>query len=706
MNAKKANSKKSHLVRTIQAGDDSLVETKRGDIFVQPNQIFVDIMAGAVVYEPLFGDQSNVNFLVRQFKADPELQTRLAAFYRSLKINVVLQDLIQASYCKPQEVNFSSIKLVNSLTSVGGLSSDDAILVADQLIPLMRKAGFNISVPDRYVSRASYGNMLVTAEHLKSDVAAQHCAHIMDRVKLNAVALTRYSKEVLAEAVALDLRQAGARMLSQASYGKVVDGAVLAVRAHLDIENEAYRTAIPEWLRDHSVIAELATNVTFITAAFSSDMPANPVLAVDSEDMKKYLDVLSASLKASTRYRVVTLKSLTEEYSLQHGFDYNEELAFACITHNVEYAGNVVAAMPTFDGDDLMYLDRTDNRVAELLMAHDQGIFSLTSTAKAVIGSLEAQVSDSDLWNQDEEPFVAVIDTEREFISPEIMMALAFSDRVALRRTSDESGRDHFLVETHRADGGEAALIPDFVYYMSSDGKRLPARLRNRMLDRNFVITQDPATVVLLAKPFESKRAKAQTPQLPTDNVFGARLLGVQSGVVQKLNGAMDYKLAVGSMTLQGKFYLKSVDSMRTSASQVVLVNPTNRSVTSAITIALSSFFADSTRLGGNQRRAFAYNHGIYMFVIRMAQRLSKSFREDVHQRIIAQALKDAKPEESAAMRSAFNRSIFAAQVDQFALQLYLEAMGCNEAAATIAALNEEEDMQTAIVQEGSDRRK
>lgn len=696
----------SKNVRTISTGADTLVETQRGDIFIQPRQIFVDALAGAVVYEPLFGEQSNVNFLVRRFKADSELQERLATFYRSQKIGSVIIDLVQAAYVKPQEVNFSSIQLVNSLNRAGGLAMDDAILVADQLIPLLRKAGFNVSVPDRYVSRASYGRALVSAEHLKSDVAAQHCAHIMDRVKLNAVAQTRYSKEVLAEAVALDLRHAGARMLSQASYGKVVDGVILAVRAHLDIENEPYRTAIPEWLRDHSVIAELATNLTFITAAFSSDMPVNPIIAVDSEDMKKYLDVLSASLKASTRYRVATLKSLTEEYSLHHGFDYNEELAFAYITHNVEYGGNILAAMPTFDGNELMYLDRTDNRVAELLMAHDQGIFSLTATSQAVRGSLEAQVSDSDLWNETSNPFVGVLDTEREFITPEVLMALAFADRVALRRTTDESGKDHFLVETNIVEGAEQAMIPDFVYYMTSDGKRLPSKIRNRMLDRNFIITQDPATVVMLAKSFEAKRARAATRQLPDESVFGARLLGVPAGTVQKLNGATDYKLSVGGNILQGKFYLKSVDSMRTSASQVVLVNPVNQEVTNAITVALTMYLTNSAQLGGNNRRSFAYNHGLYMYLIRMAQRLSKSFREDVHQRIIAQALKDAKPEESAAMRSSFNRSIFAAQVDQFALQIYLEAMGCTASAALIAALNEDEDMQTALMQEGSDRRK
>lgn len=695
----------SASVRTVTSGTDSLVETQRGDIFIQPRQIFIDTLAGSVVYEPLFGDKSNVNFLVRRFKADEDLQSRLAAFYRSQKIGAVISDLIQASYVKPQEVNFSSIQLVNSLNRVGGLSMDDSILVADQMIPLMRTAGFNVSVPDRYVSRAAYGRSLVAAEHLKSDVAAQHCAHIMDRVKLSAVAQTRYSKEVLAEAVALDLRHAGARMLSQASYGKVVDGAIMAVRAHLDIENEPYRTSIPEWLRDHSVIAELATNLTFITAAFSSDMPINPVLAVDSEDMKKYLDVLSASLKASTRYRVVTLKSLTEEYSLHHGFDYNEELAFAYITHNVEYSGNILAAMPTFDGEDLTYLDRTDNRVAELLMAHDQGIFNLTATSQAVRSAIEAQVSDSDLWNEMSEPFLGVLDTEQEFLKPEVIMALAFADRVALRRTTDESGKDNFLVDA-RAPAGEGAMLPDFVYYMTSDGKRLPSKIRNRMLDRNFIITQDAATVVMLAKPFEARRARAATTQLPDDSVFGARLLGVPSTVVQKLNGATDYKLSVGGQILQGKFYLKSVDSMRTSASQVVLVNPTNQEVTSAITVALSMYLTDSTQLGGNARRAFAYNHGLYMYVIRMAQRLSKSFREDVHQRIIAQALKDAKPEESAALRSTFNRSVFAAQVDQFALQLYLEAMGCTASASLIAVLNEDSDMQMALMQEGSDRRK
>ena len=689
----------SPKVRRIVSNGDALVETSRGDIFIKPTQIFIDSFSGSVEFEQLYGERSNVNFLIRQFKNDPAVQSRIGDFYRSLKFNHIMQNLIQANQTKPADVHFTATALTAILVTEGGLQAEDAIVVADQLVPLLRHAGFSIATPEKYMTRAVHGRALVTVEDLKRDVAAQHCAQIMDRTKINSVGTNRYSKTVLGEIVSLDLRAAGARMLSQASYGKVVDDAVIAVRANLDIENEQYRFAVPEWLRTHSVIEELATNLTFVTAAFSSDMPSAPTLSVDTEDMKKYLDVLAASLKSSTRYRCVTIKSLLEEYTLKHGFDYNEELAFATIAHNVQYETGIMAAMPTFMDEEVAYLDRTDSRVAELLMAHDQGLFSINAAANAVHTTFEMNVSDPDYWPVDSEPYVHVIDTEEEFLRPEVLIALATAERVALRRSTDAAGRDTFLVGEGEDTGG--SVLPDFVYYVQNDGKRLPMKLRNRMLDRNFLITSDPASAVLLAKPFESKRAKNASKQLPGDDVYGARLLGVEADIVQKLNHGVEYSLAVGSHQLAGKFYLKSIDSLRTSASQGVLINPVNGKVTDAITKALYVALDSS----GDLRRKFAYNSVIYQFVIDMADRLSKAFREDVHQRIVAQALQNVLPEESAAMRSTYNRSVFAAQVDMFALKLYLEAIGCVDAARTIGELSEDEGMQMAMAQRGSSRR-
>lgn len=687
--------------RVIKVDSDMLVAIERGDIFVKPTQVFIDLLAGNVEFEQLYADQSNVQFLIRMFKDDPEIKERISEFYRSMVFEKVMLSLVTQSYIKPSDVHFGAVEFTTALATEGGLAQIDAMVVADQLIPALRAAGFNISVPERYVTRAVYKHVLVTTENLKADVAAQHCASIMDKVKFSVLGTNKYGRKVLAEQLSVDLRHAGARMLTQAAYGKVVDGAVIAVRANLDHENEAYRLAVPDWLRDHPVIAELSENLTFITAAFSSNMKANPVLDIDSDDMRKYLDVLSASLKASARYKCVTVKHLLEEYTLKHGYDYNEEVAFASVIHNVAYEPGVVAALPTIVNNEVTYLDKSDSRVAELLMAHDQGMFSLIEAGLVVHKALEANVSDVDYWPVDSKPFISLISLGDDFLSPEVLIALSTADRVALRCTTDEAGRHSYLVNEGVVDAGKVAL-PDFVYYANSDGKRLPMQLRNRMLDRSTIITADPSTVVLLAKPFDTKRPRRSSPQLPDASVYGAHLLAVPSEIVQRLNQGVDYKLSVGSNSLAGKFYLKSIDALRTGKSQGVLVNPVNARITEVIAQALSMAIDCDSDI----RHQLAYNSVIYMYIIAMAERLSPSFREDVHQRLIAQAMPNVSADESAAMRSAYNRSVFAAQVDMFAMKVYLEALGCSSAARLFDALAEDEAMQIALSQQGSKRRK
>lgn len=669
------------------------------DITIQPRSMYTDRLAGAIRFDRLFGDTMNLELMIRTFREDGEAPSRIGAFYRSLKIAKVLVPLMGTGFIRASDVQFTVMKLVESIQTVGGTSAKDAVLLADHMVPILRKAGFNVMVPERFMTRTEHGRRYVTVPDLKNDAAAQYCAAVIDKAKITTLGVNRYNSKVLAEMVSVDLRSVGSRMLALPTYSKVFDDAVIAVRAHLDRSNDVY-SFVPDWLRDHTVIADFATNLTFITAAFDSSLPDNPTLQVGETDMANYLDALAATLKASTRYKDTSLKALVSELSLSHGFDYNEDLAFASIAHNVVYQPGIITAVPEVEGKEVIYLDHIGSRVAEIMMSHDNGMFSMRAAEEACFNSNSNIVNDPNLWPEGTAPFVETITAYTEYLNPSVLIALVTAERVAIRATVDADRKANYLKKV--TQHGVETSIPDFVFSVRNDGKRFPPALRSQMLDKNFMITLDPDMAVLSSKSFEATSTRENVEQLPDESVFEAHLLAVDAGIVQKINQALDYDLTVGSQSMKGKFFLRQLDSLRTVSSQCVLVNSANIKMVNAIMTA----FLYGLQTEGDLKTMMVHNGAIYNAVLDMAEKLSPNFREEIHTKLISLAMVGVAPELSVAMRATFGRSMFAIQVDILALRLYLLAIGAVNAADIVNVMTTDEGFQLAMSQRGSSRRK
>lgn len=669
------------------------------DIPVSPRTIFVDRAAGSVSYEQIFTDHMNLDLMIRAFREDKDLPSRLNAFYRNLKVEAALVSLMGNGLIRGSDVQFSVLQLREALQTEAKVSALDSLLLCDQLVPCLRKAGFRVEVPERFFTMSEAPRRFVTMSDLRNDAAAQHCATVIDKAAITTIGENRYAPKVLANMVAVDLRSIGARLLMVPSFMRVFDDVIIAVRASVDVANDHY-SSVPEWLREHPVVHELATNMTFLAAAFAPDLPERPELQVGERDLEAQLDILAATMKASSRYSSVSLKVLASELTLSHGTDFNDEIAFAMVSTNVGYAEGIMTAMPSTSGNDVQYLDKAVSQVGEILSSHNNNVFDMRATDIAVADALGKRAGDPDLWPEGTAPLVSTLTVFDEYLDPCVLIALTQAERVTMRADAEGDFAGQYM---HKITfGGRDTFQPRFVFSMRASGHRLPSVLRNQMLDQNYVVTEDARLAVLVAKSAQATSIRPATVQLPPASIYGARLLNVPASIIQKVNEGLQYSLAVGSAVVKGEFFIKSLDAVRSISAQAIIVNSANARIASAMMSQLV-FAAQET---SDIRKQLNLNGALYNAVIDMAGRLSKQFREEIHNKIVNAATRSVSVEQSMAMRSAYNRSLFAIQVDLFALQVYMTIIGASDAAALLQAIVADDGMQAVMTLRGSDRRK
>lgn len=669
------------------------------DIPVTPRTIFVDRAAGSVSYEQIFTDHMNLDLMIRAFREDKDLPARLNTFYRNLKVESALVSLMGSGLVRSIDIQFNVLQLREALQNESKVSALDSLLLCDQLVSCLRKAGFRVEVPERFFTMSEAPRRYVTMSDLRNDAAAQHCATVIDKAAITTIGENRYSPKVLANMIAVDLRSIGARLLMVPSFMRVFDDVIIAVRASVDIANDAY-AFVPEWLREHPVVQELATNMTFLAAAFSPEMADRPELQVGERDLEAQLDILAATMKASSRYSSVSLKTLASELTVTHGDDYNDEVAFAMVSTNVDYAEGIMTAMPVTSGNDVLYLDKAVSQVGEILSSHNNNVFDMRATDTAVADALGKRAGDPELWPEGTAPLVSTLTVFDEYLDPCVLIALTHAERVTMRADIEGDNAGQYM---HRSTfGGRDTFQPRFVFSMRAAGQRLPSVLRNQMLDQNYIVTEDARLAVLVAKSTKATSARPATTQLPPPSIYGARLLNVPSSIIQKVNEGLPYSLTVGSTTVKGEFFIKSLDAVRSISAQAIIVNGANAKIASAMMSQLV-FAAQET---SDIKRQLNLNGALYNAVIDMAGRLSKQFCEEIHSKIINAATRAVTIEQSMAMRSLYNRSLFAIQVDLFSLQVYMTIIGATEAAVLLQALVADEGMQAVMMLRGSDRRK
>lgn len=669
------------------------------DIPVRPTHIFVDRSAGTPAWECIFGDAMSLDLMIRTFREDDKTPARIGNFYRTLAVEGVLLSLMGTGFTRPSDIQFGVLDLKDALVSKGGLTSADALIVADQLVPILRRAGFRVNVNERFMTMTKAPRRFVTLNDLRNDAAAQFAASVIDKSRISSLTDARYMPAVLANDIAVDLRSIGTRLLAIPSFARVFDDLVIAVRAHLDRANAAYY-GIPDWLREHTVVEEFARNMTFITAAFDTKAPATPALQMGETDLQANLAELAATLKASKRYANMSLKALAAEYSITHGDNYDGETAFAVIANNVAYAPGIMTTMPVIDKTEIRYLDPYVTHVGEVLASHDLGIFKAEEVTKAVVNNMCVRAGDARTWPSGTPPMVTVMTVYDEYLDPQTLLALVHSNQVFLRSEVTTGANPAYMIE--KTVAGKTVETPHLVFSVTAaPNRRLPTALRNQMLDSRAFVTEDANLVMLMIPSLDSTSARTPIDQLPPATVFGAHLINVPASMVQKANDGVKYDFTVGNTNLAGEFFIKQLDAVRTISAQAFVVNSAN--VLLAKSLMQSLIWAADEE--SDIKRKINLNSAIYNAVIDMADRISLPLREEVHAKIITAAVQKVTVDQSVAMRSAYNRSMFAIQVDMYVLELYFKIIGAHEAATILRLILADDGMQLAMSQRGSSRR-
>lgn len=672
------------------------------DIAITPRRIFVDRAAGSVSYERLFGDVMNSALMIRHFRDDADLQKRIASFYSEMKIEEVLKSECAKGFFKVSDNQFGLNSFREAIEKMCPTHPADADLIVDHLRPILREAGFNLPVGTRFATRLTHGRRDVTVTDLINDTIAQACSAILSKARITSLGKERYHADVLANLVACDLRPLGGRLLSMPNFVKVFDCAVIGVRANLDRTCSAFE-GVPAWLRDHPVIVEFSSNLTFIGAAMKlAALPSAAVVSLGDRDLDAALTSLAITLKSSLRYADVRLTDLVDEMTLTHEYDYNEELAGARLTCNSAYIPGIMTARAINGRTGMLaFLDEPSGRVGEVIDSYNLGAFDMKAVAAVCATAFSARVNDPARWTATCEPEVIEMSMNDMSYNMASLVAMTQAERIAVRPVNTAGAAsgfiNYFVKETLN---GEEVERLNLVYTIRAAGKRWSPVVRNKLIDRNLIITTDTALVVLAAKPFTATRDRSVGVQIPDAKIYGVNLVAVPSTIVSRLNRSLKFSFTVGSVALAGEFVFKELAALHSTPDQCFLVNDSNTRLANAMFNGLAAELVDENDI----KQQIALNGAVYNHVIDSARKLSKSFREELQYRIVEKAVSQLDVPTSVAMRSTYNRALFKAQIDMFALRLYLDLIGAQEAMASLAEIMTEEGFALTMAQRGSDR--
>jgi len=682
----------------------------------------LDRHEGQSTTEVVWGEMPNKRF-VTEALANPEIREEVANFFNRRGIVKVLTDMIPVTMIRPIETAYTKAEFALAVEASAGVSKHAVGPIVELALPALLKIGM-VSANIKYSRQLSYGFKRVTVDDIRHDVAMFEVIKAVKSVSLSGIdPKIKVSKTVFAESVGEALRGIGLAIYEIIDLTRVMDDLIRGVRAQIDPTMAAVIGAVgsvPTDWKNHRVVLELAQNLVFVRAALSLPSKYSMGLTLDSYKLEKWAPVVLTAIKSSERYAWVGKAELLRHHTLRKVRDIKGKVVSAVLSRRVEVqpVAQAVFAVPDIGLRSSMNISATNDRIAEVVQAaYGSATFSTEIGAELIASALSDAIQMG--WKGESNGYI--VDTADDGMSVEDV-AIMLADRVfvpigtagiELRGVGSPEQQAALQSETEPSARRNATWNPVWWYVVRTDEKSMDVWSGRHL--GSEIVTADPLEVLMAAREFIAIDALPPRPQVLSAAAFNTRLIDFEEDDLRKVNARYTFKVDIMGLDVHGSFRAVDFASLR-SGEYTSLVKPhfnagvvegLQRSfeVANKLLKSMSKDARDQWENGAPNEMFFAHmRHRAARELLRLAQKLSPAFRQEVHTTMVERALlsTDASGETAAVMRATLAQKTFAAFADVIALHffLFLQDIDVNEWASIIQST----EMIELCMEMGSDR--
>lgn len=677
-----------------------------------------DLKEGRSETVVIWGSSPQMQY-VSEALADRTLREEVTDFFLQRKISAVIEALIPAVYFKPKESTFSKPELYDAFVSTG--LSDRVTQVLMELVcgPLMQ-IGILSSNGNRSL-QLQYPFRRVTTEMLAHEINVQQVESTLGSLNLAAInSDARQTRKTFADRLGDVFRPIGVRLLDAAELSSVMDDFISCTRAHIapyglsdnDIE------AIPKEWREHASIGEFATCLPFVRAALR--LPSKQVLRLKNEGrlLDQWIRVIVNYLRDSTRFKWLGREAMLRHHTTRHVRDMRRQVQSVVVYRHVKAQATAQAVVAIDDvGATAVggkFITATKDRLADSIQsAYSQATFSTEEGAVAYLEMARDIVGIGYRLPTD----AILVDAVGDGASIADIAALLSEDlEIEVDDTGAVVASDEAVREARAKDSDLDAGTWDPKWWYKIATVEANLDIRNGRHYGDHVVTCDPIEALKAHAEITATEAYPVQPQQLGPNAFSSTLLGFDENNLLALNRKFSFKVQFAGRDIAGAFLAQDFATLRSARLAKVVKPHFNAAViesqsaaygaASNLLLELSSTDkADWTTGNVPDPSVFSsLQRRLCVRLLKLAQSLSPSFRDEVQDAMIARALAmdEVTTEDLVIQRAQLMQQSFTAIADVTALMFFLHIQGIP--APAWAELITSEVMAGVCLDYGSDR--
>lgn len=630
--------------------------------------VILDRLSGVTVAEPIWSGRINTNYVSRMM-TDSSIRQVVASFFTRRMAAKLIPALVGANNTRVSTnshyaIHRAVVQEINKLVD----NSKAAGVIAELILGGLLGNGI-VAEATTIMHRYTYPlTSSVTIQDLCDEILkhelmsiAEGCSKLF---KLSSG--STYSTAAVGDLFSDAFFSVGSAIRNHNDFSSVVEDVVFGVRAVIDPELTGLTGDVPSSIRDHDVVQQLSSNLTFVRAALSIAPGSAVQINSDSFKFDKWAPMLLALLKTSDRYVIVNKTDLLKTYGLIKVRKSNG-CPVTALVYN-QCALDPVALSITAEQDcvmpDCIAPDVLGERTAEHVAAAFNQLPKVLTTQHAV--QLFHDLA-RDAAEADGQLACETFGRGIYLFSPSNLgledMATLLAERVLFKNNVKE---DDLTLPLCSVSNIVYAVKTCETLFEPSSG----------VLLNGYAYTSDPAEVLMLVDEFTHSSVEPARPQLLPRAAMKQRLLGVDLRTEMiSVSNRISFAVDVYGVAMRGSLRLSDFTSFRTGHA-VSLVTPMyNREVIQFIaeiySVIWNLVIPGTSPLMVDRAKRMLGRH-----VTDLARTLAPSFRSEIHKVMIARSLDQLSPEEAVRFRSRCRQAGVAAYVDLFSLGFFLEMQG------------------------------
>lgn len=611
-----------------------------GRFFV--NSTIVDRMSGISHSYEIFSGTINSHFVSERL-AKTKVRETVSTFFTTRAIAPVIEDVIGARTHRIGGPATNRSKLYSAIKkSVADASAADVIM--EMIMPVILKVGL-VRVRRPIHTRVSYpyadvklSDLLLDFERQVVVQAVQDCTSM-----ISMAAGETWASAAIGEEMADAFFAMGTALRTVKDFDMVANDIVRGVRAKIDPELTGLKGDVPEYVREHDVVATLSQNLIFVDSALDIKPGTSVRIMSDGYKFDKWAPTVLVMLRTSERYSVIGRAEYLENIGVRVVRDSRGIIHRAIVWEAAKMASVAMSVdvAPDISFPGALSIDVSNERLGEHVEASYDRLPETLSTTSCVM---------------------AYSDVLRDVV-----------ETLTGSKKQIESGLEFYSISNSKSIGTVAMMMSDSIGFKLGEVNEVVYRCKTNELTFDVlsgsmvageVFTTDPVELIMLVGERDAKTWVEPKPQLINRTALKSSMVGVDEKLdFISMSERFSFKSTILGVPIQGSLRAAELQSMEVP-SIVSLVRPVFNTEVLATSNAIIEQMYALREVAEDELVKSRIRRSVAEFVLTAAQGVSASFRDDIHAALIERSIAMLDPETAMRTRSRIGQRSIGAVAD------------------------------------------